>query len=166
MPVRVEDAHSHAADSKDNGGQQHHSHQAHGELLLLGCEAWGNYVSHQPGGEKSSQNCAECEDDQYEVDDGAGQGPRLAAALLDEIAGEGGYEGGAQRSPGDQLEDQVRDTEGRQIGIEFAAGAELTADEDLPSQPQETAEDECGHDQGGRSRELGVASLIPHLSSL
>ena len=163
MLHRVERTHDQTAGAEDDRARQHPAHQRGRQPLLLDGKARRNQPGDEGFGEEHRQATEDDEEQGQQVQDAAEQQPRLLLAALCPGSGEGGDESTAQGAAGHQLEEQVRNAECGQVGVQVGGGAEAGADDHLPQQARSPAEDEQQHDQ---RRGAGDASAVqrPHAS--
>lgn len=119
------------------------------KLLVLGREAGDHPRHHNRGGDERLGDRHEGGDED-QVEDRAGDLPRVVRFALGQVGGEGGNKGAAHGSAGKQLEDEVGDAEGGKVGVEVRSGAERGAQDHVADQTQKAAGQEVsGQDEGG-----------------
>ncbi len=160
--VAVQDAGHHRAHADQDRAEQHDPRHAHRQLGGRRVEP-GRDDRHEQRREDRHQQAQRRERDEHQVDDAAGELPGLGVLPSRAIALEDGDECRAQRAGHHELEDGVRNAEGREIRVKLPAGAELRADDQQSDPAQEPAgerrgsEDEAGGDQDPTGRDPFIA---------
>ena len=145
----VQCAHQHAANPKNNRGEEHDAHHAGGEGEqggVFGRLHGGDEAGHEPRCKQGGQPGQGGGGDENEVDDSREEPPCPGFVVAGEVGGEGGDEGGAKCPADGDVEDEFGDSAGVGVGDDFGrAGAEVVADGHIPHE----AHDAAGHEGEG-----------------
>jgi len=119
--------------------------------LLRGCQPGCDDVPHERAGEDEHELPHDEQREHGVGEHRTGEAPGAVLLPPAEETGKDRDEGRAERAAHHDEEEEVRDTEGGDVGVVVPAGAELPGDQDLAEQTEDAADDEGG----GNDRRIG-----------
>ena len=160
MVQRVEHAHGRCRDGNHGKKWQDDARELNCQFELAGhLFEIARIRADERRGEHDSGNDQRAGDDQQRVQHVVPEAPRIVLSAQREMPGEGGHEGRAHRSLGEEIADQIRNAERHDEGVHLVASAEQRRQHLIASQTEEPTGERGGAGDAGRARQPPVWDL-------
>src|SRR5271155_1508339 len=127
---------------------EHEAREEYGLLEFGWGEAWGD-VFHQMRGVDLAEDHQRNQNAAHHRDYRGENAPAFVFALFGDVFGEDGDEGDAERASGDQVVEEIGQSEGGVVGAGSSVGADLVGDGPIAEEAEDAAEQDASHDDAG-----------------